>query len=118
MHETRKGEMAALNEIPFGRYYGSIDATPLFIIFAGSYYERTGDQAFIEQIWPHIELALQWIEMDSWSIAANPTAGSSIKGGKIHMMPCFTLMVVRPKDPSRSAKCKRIYLPPNGERLD
>src|SRR5206468_10111725 len=29
LHETRKGEMAALNEIPYGRYYGSIDATPL-----------------------------------------------------------------------------------------
>jgi glycogen debranching enzyme len=54
--------MAALNEIPFGRYYGSIDATPLFIMLAGTYYERTGDQAFITQIWPSIELALQWID--------------------------------------------------------
>jgi glycogen debranching enzyme len=62
LHETRKGEMAALNEIPFGRYYGSIDSTPLFIMLAGAYYERTGDQAFITQIWPNIELALQWID--------------------------------------------------------
>jgi glycogen debranching enzyme len=62
LHETRKGEMAALNEIPFGRYYGSIDATPLFIMLAGAYYERTGDQAFITQIWPNIELALRWID--------------------------------------------------------
>jgi len=62
LHETRKGEMAALNEIPYGRYYGSIDATPLFIMLAGTYYERTGDRAFITQIWPNIELALQWIE--------------------------------------------------------
>ena len=62
LHETRKGEMAALNEIPYGRYYGSIDATPLFIMLAGTYYERTGDQAFITQIWPNIELALQWID--------------------------------------------------------
>ena len=62
LHETRKGEMAALNEIPFGRYYGSIDATPLFIMLAGAYYERTGDQAFIAQIWPNIERALQWID--------------------------------------------------------
>jgi glycogen debranching enzyme len=62
LHETRKGEMAALNEIPYGRYYGSIDATPLFIMLAGAYYERTGDQAFIIQIWPNIELALQWID--------------------------------------------------------
>lgn len=62
LHETRKGEMAALREIPFGRYYGSIDATPLFIMLAGSYYEHTGDQAFIGQIWPNIELALKWID--------------------------------------------------------
>ena len=62
LHETRKGEMAALNEIPFGRYYGSIDATPLFIMLAGAYYERTGDQAFIVQIWSNIERALQWID--------------------------------------------------------
>jgi glycogen debranching enzyme len=62
LHETRKGEMAALHEIPYGRYYGSIDATPLFIMLAGAYYERTSDQAFITQIWPNIELALQWID--------------------------------------------------------
>src|SRR5262245_4401221 len=62
LHETRKGEMATLKEIPFGRYYGSIDATPLFIMLAGSYYEHTGDQAFIGKIWPNIELALQWID--------------------------------------------------------
>ena len=62
LHETRKGEMAALNEIPYGRYYGSVDATPLFVMLAGAYYERTGDQAFITHIWPNIELALQWID--------------------------------------------------------
>ncbi|BCA56182.1 putative Amylo-alpha-1,6-glucosidase [Nitrospira sp. KM1] len=62
LHETRKGEMAALNEIPFGRYYGSIDSTPLFIMLAGAYYERTGDLPFIEHLWPHIELALKWID--------------------------------------------------------
>ena len=62
LHETRGGEMAALGEIPFGRYYGSVDATPLFVLLAGAYYERTGDRQFIEAIWPHLELALQWID--------------------------------------------------------
>ena len=62
LHETRKGEMAALNEIPYGRYYGSVDSTPLFVMLAGAYYERTGDRAFITHIWPNIELALQWID--------------------------------------------------------
>ena len=32
LHEARDGEMAALGEIPFGRYYGSHDATPLFVV--------------------------------------------------------------------------------------
>ena len=64
LHETRKGEMAALNEIPYGRYYGSVDATPLFVMLAGAYYERTGDRAFIRYIWPNIELALQWIDRE------------------------------------------------------
>ena len=62
LHETRKGEMAALKEMPFGRYYGSVDATPLFVVLAGAYYARTGDRALIERIWPNIEAALAWID--------------------------------------------------------
>jgi glycogen debranching enzyme len=62
LHETRAGEMAVLGEIPFRRYYGSIDATPLFIMLAGAYYRRTGDRAFVESIWPNVERALAWID--------------------------------------------------------
>src|SRR5262245_5718485 len=62
LHETRAGEMAVLGEIPFKRYYGSIDSTPLFIMLAGAYYKRTGDRAFVESIWPNIEWALTWID--------------------------------------------------------
>jgi glycogen debranching enzyme len=62
LHEARSGEMAALNEIPFGRYYGSHDATPLFVMLAAAYYERTGDRQLIESIWPNIDAALSWIE--------------------------------------------------------
>ena len=62
LHEMRTGEMAALGEVPFGRYYGSVDSTPLFVLLAGEYYERTGDRAFLQQLWPNIELALQWID--------------------------------------------------------
>ncbi|HYC53659.1 MAG TPA: amylo-alpha-1,6-glucosidase [Candidatus Binatia bacterium] len=62
LHETRKGEMAALGEIPFGRYYGSVDATPLFVVLAWEYAERSGDIGFAESIWPNIEQALAWIE--------------------------------------------------------
>ena len=62
LHETRQGEMAALGEIPFARYYGSVDATPLFVILAGAYYERSGDRAFIQALWPNIQHALHWID--------------------------------------------------------
>src|SRR5262249_5841649 len=62
LHETRSGEMAALKEMPFGRYYGSVDATPLFVLLAGAYFERTGDRAFVESLWPNVEAALPWID--------------------------------------------------------
>jgi len=62
LHEARKGEMAALSEIPFGRYYGSVDATPLFVMLAGAYWRRTDDLKFVEQLWPHVKAALDWID--------------------------------------------------------
>jgi glycogen debranching enzyme len=62
LHEMRSGEMAALGEVPFGLYYGSVDATPLFILLAGLYVQRTGDEAFLRTIWPNIERALDWID--------------------------------------------------------
>ena len=62
LHELRLGEMAALGEIPFGRYYGSVDATPLFVMLAGEYYTGSGDRPLIEEIWPNIERAIQWID--------------------------------------------------------
>jgi glycogen debranching enzyme len=63
LHESRHGEMADLNEIPFKQYYGSIDSTPLFIVLAGAYFKRTGDVETISRIWPNIELALTWIDI-------------------------------------------------------
>ena len=62
VHELRKGELAALGEIPFGRYYGTIDATPLFVALAGEYYQRTGDIDTVRGLWPAIERALAWID--------------------------------------------------------
>ena len=62
LHETRKGEMSRLGEVPFGLYYGSVDSTPLFVLLAAAYYERTADQQFIQTIWPNIEAALDWID--------------------------------------------------------
>src|SRR6266487_2792614 len=58
LHEMRGGEMAALREVPFGLYYGSVDSTPLFVLLAGLYAERTGDLETLRELWPAIEAAL------------------------------------------------------------
>ena len=62
LHEMRSGEMAMLREVPFGLYYGSVDSTPLFVMLAGLYFERTGDSAAILGLWPQLEAALAWID--------------------------------------------------------
>jgi len=62
LHEMRGGEMAALREVPFGLYYGSVDSTPLFVLLAGLYAERTGDVETIATLWPAIQAALSWID--------------------------------------------------------
>ena len=62
LHEMRAGEMAALGEIPFGQYYGTVDATPLFVALADAYFDRTADLPFIDRLWPHILAALDWMD--------------------------------------------------------
>ncbi len=62
LHETRKSEMARLGEVPFRLYYGTVDATPLFVMLAGMYFDRTGDLDTIKAIWPNIEAALRWVD--------------------------------------------------------
>ncbi len=62
LHEMRGGEMAALREVPFGLYYGSVDSTPLFVLLAGLYAEHTGDIETLRELWPNIEAALRWID--------------------------------------------------------
>ncbi|MHC2464101.1 amylo-alpha-1,6-glucosidase [Bradyrhizobium embrapense] len=62
LHEMRGGEMAALREVPFAHYYGSVDSTPLFVLLAGLYLERTGDLETLRELWPAVEAGLQWID--------------------------------------------------------
>ncbi|MGU7773914.1 amylo-alpha-1,6-glucosidase [Burkholderia sp. MR1-5-21] len=61
MHEFRKSEMAATGEVPFALYYGGVDTTPLFVVLAGAYLEQTGDDALIDELWPALERAIQWV---------------------------------------------------------
>jgi glycogen debranching enzyme len=61
LHEMRECELARLGEVPFGRYYGSVDSTPLFVALAGMYWQRTRDRATLEELWPRLRAALDWI---------------------------------------------------------
>jgi glycogen debranching enzyme len=61
LHEARLGEMASLGEVPFRRYYGTVDATPLFLMLAGDYLHRSGDSDFIAGLLPALEAAMAWI---------------------------------------------------------
>ena len=63
LHERRQGEMANLREVPFGLYYGTVDATPLYVMLAGLYLKRTGDMETIAEIWPHVLAALNWCDV-------------------------------------------------------
>jgi glycogen debranching enzyme len=62
LHEMRHGEMANLREVPFGRYYGSVDATPLFVLLLGEYFVRTNDLETVRSLWPNALAALEWID--------------------------------------------------------
>jgi glycogen debranching enzyme len=62
LHEMRRGEMAALQEVPFGQYYGGVDTTPLFVMLAGCYESRIGDRTLVDRIWSHLLAATAWIE--------------------------------------------------------
>ena len=63
LHEVRNGEMAELGEVPFRRYYGSVNSTPLFVALAGAWLDRTGEAETLRPLWPNIEAALRWIEL-------------------------------------------------------
>jgi len=62
VHEMRDGEMAKLREVPFGRYYGSIDSTPLYVMLAAAYYDVTGDLGLVRELWPQLERAIGWLD--------------------------------------------------------
>ena len=102
MHETRKGEMARLRELPFGRYYGGVDTTPLFVMLAGAYADRTGDLGLIEVLWPSLQ-AMGWIEGDGDSnrdgfldYARGAATGLANQGWKDSADPCSTPTTARP----------------------
>jgi len=62
LHELRLGEMAGAGEVPHTPYYGSVDATPLWLIVFGATFDWTGDRAFLDRLWPNALAALDWID--------------------------------------------------------
>ena len=64
LHELRVGERARLGEVPFTPYYGSVDATPLFLILLGEYLQWTGDLDCFTALRPQVDAALDWLERD------------------------------------------------------
>ncbi len=113
LHEMRRGEMAALREVPFGTYYGSVDLTPLFVMLAGLYWERTGDDALLKELWPAIEAALHWLETDGDRdddgfieyYRATPT-GLANQGWKDSGIPSFTPTARWRRGPSPWSRCR------------
>jgi glycogen debranching enzyme len=62
IHEQRQGEMTHTGEMPFGRYYGSVDSTPLFLMLVSEVFNWTADEKLIQELMPNIRRALDWIE--------------------------------------------------------
>ncbi len=61
LHEVRLGELSRTGQVPFARYYGTVDATPLFVVLLGRYLELTGDLALVRELRPAWEGALAWM---------------------------------------------------------
>ncbi len=115
--------MAALREVPFGLYYGSVDSTPLFVLLAGLYLERTGDIETIADLWPAIRppwtgSTVPAIRMAtaSWNTKERPTRVSPIKAGRIRKTQSFTPTGDWPKARSRSPKSRGTFTPPSALR--
>jgi glycogen debranching enzyme len=61
LHERRSGEMTATNEVPFGRSYGSVDATPLFLILLRAYFDGTAEYALLHELKEPMKAATNWL---------------------------------------------------------
>ncbi|POB09604.1 glycogen debranching N-terminal domain-containing protein [Sulfobacillus sp. hq2] len=62
VHEVRDGELSRIGLLPFAPYYGSVDATPLFLMLLADYYRWTGDEVFLRSLLPNVERAFRWMQ--------------------------------------------------------
>ena len=61
MHESRLGDLCGAGVLPFKQYYGGVDTALLFVMTAHAWWQRTGDDATMKELWPAVDLALDWI---------------------------------------------------------
>src|SRR5690606_15642375 len=61
-HEIRQGQLSLLGELPHTRYYGTVDATPLWLVLLSETYRWTGDMELVRELLPNAEAALAWID--------------------------------------------------------
>ncbi|MFF3438719.1 glycogen debranching N-terminal domain-containing protein [Streptosporangium sp. NPDC002721] len=64
VHEVRHGELAHFRQVPYGRYYGSVDATPLFLVLLEAHATATGDPGTARRLEPHARAAVEWMFRD------------------------------------------------------
>lgn len=64
VHEIRTGELSRFGQVPFARYYGTVDATPLFLVLLGAHFERTGDSAPARELEAAARAAVAWMDAD------------------------------------------------------
>jgi glycogen debranching enzyme len=62
LHEIRQGELTVLGEKPHSPYFGTTDATPLYLILMSMYHLWTGEDEFVRARWPNVLAALEWID--------------------------------------------------------
>lgn len=62
LHEIRLGEMARCNEVPHTPYYGTVDATPLWLMLYAEYFAWTADHTILDKLWPNAISAMAWID--------------------------------------------------------
>ncbi|MDT0390881.1 amylo-alpha-1,6-glucosidase [Streptomyces dubilierae] len=64
VHETRHGELAHFRQVPYGRYYGAVDATPLFLVLLHAHHQQTGDPSVALRLEQHARRAVDWMFTD------------------------------------------------------
>ncbi|MFC4357672.1 glycogen debranching N-terminal domain-containing protein [Halobium salinum] len=82
LHELREGELAEREQVPHSPYYGTIDATALFVVLVHETWRFTGDDAFVESLWEDVEAALGWCarhgDRDGDGFLEYPTDGEAL----------------------------------------